>query len=68
MPARRCFGPRFDLRTVDRHPLASVGTRVLGRRCSWSPGSAPTPELLGLYALRPATGPGATDLFSQAAG
>jgi hypothetical protein len=27
-----------DLRTVDRHPLASVGTLVLGLRCSWCPG------------------------------
>ena len=26
----------IDLRTVDRHPLASVGTLVLGLRCSWS--------------------------------
>jgi hypothetical protein len=25
----------IDLRTVDRHPLASVGTLVLGLRCSW---------------------------------
>jgi hypothetical protein len=27
----------IDLRTVDRHPLASVGTLVLGLRCSWAP-------------------------------
>jgi Transposase DDE domain len=33
----------IDLRTVDRHPLASVGTLVLGLRCSWCPGSAPMP-------------------------
>jgi hypothetical protein len=26
------------LRTVDRHPLASVSTLVLGLRCSWCPG------------------------------
>jgi hypothetical protein len=44
----------IDLRTVDRHPLASVGTPVLGLRCSWCPGSAPMPKLLGLYALPPA--------------
>jgi hypothetical protein len=25
------------VRTVDRHPLASVGTLVLGLRCSWCP-------------------------------
>jgi hypothetical protein len=45
----------IDLRTVDRHPLASVGTLVLGLRCSWCPGSAPMPKLLGLYALPPVT-------------
>jgi hypothetical protein len=44
----------IDLRTVDRHPLASVDTMVLGLRCSWCPGSAPMPKLLGLYALPPA--------------
>jgi hypothetical protein len=44
----------IDLRTVDRHPLASVGTMVLGLRCSWCPGSAQMPKLLGLYALPPA--------------
>jgi hypothetical protein len=27
----------IDLRTLDRHPLASVGTLVLGLRCSWCP-------------------------------
>ena len=45
----------IDLRTVDRHPLASVGTLVLGLRCSWCPGSAPMPKLIGLFALPPAT-------------
>jgi hypothetical protein len=44
----------IDLRTVDRHPLASVGTLVLGLRCSWCPGSAPMPRLLGLSELPPA--------------
>jgi hypothetical protein len=44
----------IDLRILDRHPLASVGTLVLGLRCSWCPGSAPMPKLLGLYALAPA--------------
>ena len=43
-----------DLRTVDRHPLASVGTLVLGLRCSWCPGSAPMPKLIGLFTLPPA--------------
>jgi hypothetical protein len=37
----------IDLRTVDRHPLASVGTLVLGLRCSWCPGSAPMPKRPG---------------------
>jgi hypothetical protein len=37
----------LDLRKVDRHPLASVGTLVLGLRCSWCPGSAPMPKILG---------------------
>jgi len=41
----------IDLRTVDRHPLASVGTLVLGLRCSRCPGSAPMPKILGLRAL-----------------
>ncbi len=45
----------IDLRTIDRHPLASVGTLVLGLRCSWCPGSAPMPKLTGLFALPPAT-------------
>jgi hypothetical protein len=44
----------IDLRTIDRHPMASVGTLVLGLRCSWCPGSAPMPKLLGLFALPPA--------------
>jgi hypothetical protein len=52
----------IDLRTLDRHPLASVGTLVLGLRCSWCPGSAPMPKLLGLLALPPARSPGAAAL------
>jgi hypothetical protein len=36
----RVSGILGDLRTVDRHPLASVGTLVLGLPCSWCPGSA----------------------------
>jgi hypothetical protein len=44
----------LDLRIIDRHPLASVGTLVLGLRCSWCPVSAPMPKLLGLHALPPA--------------
>jgi hypothetical protein len=41
----------IDLRTIDRHPLASVGTLVFGLPCSWCPGSAPMPKLIGLFAL-----------------
>jgi hypothetical protein len=33
----------IDIRTIDRHPLASVGSLVLGLRCSWCPGAAPMP-------------------------
>jgi len=44
----------IDLRTIDRHPLASVGPLVLGLRCSWCPGSAPMPKLIGLFTLPPA--------------
>jgi hypothetical protein len=50
----------IDLRTLDRHPLASVGTLVLGLRCSWCTGSAPMPKLLGLFAFPPAAGVMAT--------
>jgi hypothetical protein len=63
-PRRHAMARRFlsgcgtsraiDLHTLDRHPLASVGTLLVGLRCSWCPGSAPMPKLLGLYALPPA--------------
>ena len=47
-----CLGCRtcrsLDLRTIDRHPLASVGSLVLGLRCSWCPGSALVPKIMGL--------------------
>jgi hypothetical protein len=46
----------IDLRAVDRNPLVSVGTLVLGLRYSWCPGAAPIPRLLGLFALALATG------------
>jgi hypothetical protein len=42
----------LDIRTVDRYPLASVGSLVLGLRCSWCPISAPIPRVVGLHALR----------------
>jgi hypothetical protein len=45
-----------DIRTLDRHPLASVGSLVIGLRCAWCPGSAPMPKITGLHALRPAPG------------
>jgi hypothetical protein len=44
----------IDIRTLDRHPLASVGSLVLGLRCSFCPGSAPMPVLTGLHAAPPA--------------
>jgi hypothetical protein len=44
----------IDIRTIDRHPLASVGSLVLGLRCSWCRGSAPMPVLAGLHASPPA--------------
>ena len=40
----------IDIRTVDRHPLASVGSLILGLRCSWCLGSAPMPVITGLSA------------------
>jgi hypothetical protein len=46
-------GRAIDIRTLDRHPLASVGSLVLGLRCSWCPGNAPMPVLTGLHALPP---------------
>jgi hypothetical protein len=52
----------IDLRKVDRHPLASVATLVLGLRCSWCPESAPMPRILGLHALPPAAKAEASNL------
>src|ERR1700730_11298021 len=43
----------IDIRTIDRHPLASVGSLALGLRCSWCLGSAPMPRIVGLHALPP---------------
>jgi len=40
----------IDIRTIDRHPLATVGPLVIGLRCSMCPGSAPIPVLKGVYA------------------
>src|SRR5258708_946496 len=44
----------IDIRTLDRHPLASVGSLLIGLRCSVCPGSAPMPVLTGLHAVPPA--------------
>jgi hypothetical protein len=52
----------IDLRKVDRHPLASVATLVLGLRCSWCPELAPMPRILGLHALPPAAKAAASNL------
>jgi hypothetical protein len=41
----------IDMRTIDRHPLASVGSLVLGLRCSWYQGTGPMPKITGLHAL-----------------
>jgi hypothetical protein len=49
-----------DLRTIDRHQLASVGTLVLGLRCSWCRGSAPMPKRIGLCSLIRASRRGGT--------
>jgi hypothetical protein len=43
----------IDIRTLDRHPLACVGSLVLGLRCSMCPGSAPMPVIRWLYAALP---------------
>ena len=43
-----------DIRTIDRHPLASLVSLVLGLRCSWCPGSAPMPVVVGLHPAPPA--------------
>jgi hypothetical protein len=50
----------LDIRTLDRHPLASVGSLVFGLRCSWCRGSAPMPVLRGLHSAPPATKPSNT--------
>jgi hypothetical protein len=41
----------IDIRTLDRHPLASIGGLVLGLCSSWCPGNAPMPVLTGLHAV-----------------
>jgi hypothetical protein len=46
----------LDLRTIDRHPLASVGSLVLRLRCTWCSGAAPMPKITGLHAVVPRAG------------
>ena len=41
----------IDIRTLDRDPLTSVGSLVLGLRCTWCQGDAPMPVLTGLHAV-----------------
>jgi hypothetical protein len=43
----------IDIRLIDRHPLASIGSMVIGLRCSWCPGSAPMPRIIGLHRVPP---------------
>jgi len=43
-----------DIRTVDRHPLTTVNSLVIGLRCSMCRDGAPMPELRGLQAFPPA--------------
>jgi hypothetical protein len=44
----------IDVRSIDRHPLASVGGLVLGLRCSMCLARAPMPLIKGLHAWPPA--------------
>lgn len=46
----------IDIRTLDRHPLASVGGLVLGLRCMWCHGATLMPVLTRLHQARPAHG------------
>jgi hypothetical protein len=48
----------IDIRTIDRHPLASVGSLVLGLRCTWCGGCAPMPRIIGLHRLPPSIAEG----------
>ncbi len=43
----------IDIRTIDRHPLASVGSLVLGLWYTWCSGAAPIPRITGLHRLPP---------------
>lgn len=52
----------IDIRTIDRHPVASVGSLVLGLHCSWCGSSAPMPRLIGLHQLPPIAATRASEL------
>ncbi len=43
----------IDIHRIDRHPLASVGSLVLGLRCSWCSSSAPMPRITRLHQSQP---------------
>jgi hypothetical protein len=55
----------LDLRAVDRHPLASVGSLVLGLRCSWCRGVAPMPKITGLTQYRSRRAPARTKFQNE---
>ena len=47
----QCHARSLDLPTIDRHPLASVGSLVLGLRCTWCGGAVPMRKITGLHAM-----------------
>ena len=44
----------IDARTLDQHPLATIGSLVIGSRCSMCLDSAPMTAIHGLLAFTPA--------------
>ncbi len=42
-----------DIRTIDRHPEASLASLVFGLTCTWCGRDAPMPRLLGLHRFPP---------------
>jgi hypothetical protein len=55
-----CLAPSLELpatammaSSLLSHPPDSVGSLVLGLRCSWCGGSAPMPRITGLHSLQP---------------
>jgi hypothetical protein len=49
-----CTSRTIDIRALDRHPLATVGSLAIGLKCSMCPGAAPLPVIRGLHAHPPA--------------